>query len=216
MAEGYYLEEVKYLLKFNNDVVKEGHICKQLKTWEINFMEDNTYDQAKELFIKYQGNVFHMERDNLYKTFQKYNIPNNLLSLWYKELLLRNKEELLAPSNNKEITNNFFKYLELIRCNIQYFSMNDIKFAFDFFYKQKELDDFSKLVMIEIIINFIKDKGITDESIKKYCKEVLVRIDTSLFTVDDSYKYNGELPPYVLKEKITQRILDDTKALESL
>ena len=127
-----------------------------------------------------------------------------------------NKEELLAPSNNKEITNNFFKYLELIRCNIQYFSMNDIKFAFDFFYKQKELDDFSKLVMIEIIINFIKDKGITDESIKKYCKGVLVRIDTSLFTVDDSYKYNGELPPYVLKEKITQRILDDTKALESL
>lgn len=78
------------------------------------------------------------------------------------------------------------------------------------------MDDFSKLVMIEIIINFIKDKGITDESIKKYCKEVLVRIDTSLFTVDDSYKYNGELPPYVLKEKITQRILDDTKALKSL
>ena len=216
MAEGYYLEEVKYLLKFNHDVVKEGHIGEQLKTWEINFMEDNTYDQAKELFIKYQGNVFHMERDNLYKTFQKYNIPNNLLSLWYKELLLRNKELLLSPSNNKEITNNFFKYLELIRCNIQYFSMNDIKFAFDFFYKQKELDDFSKLVMIEIIINFIKDKGITDESIKKYCKGVLVRIDTSLFTVDDSYKYNGELPPYVLKEKITQRILDDTKALESL
>ncbi len=179
-------------------------------------MKDNTYNQAKELFIKYQGNTFHMERDNLYKTFQKYNIPNNLLSLWYKELLLRNKEELLSPSNNKEITNNFFKYLELIRCNIQYFLMNDIKFAFDFFYKQKELDDFSKLVMIEIIINFIKDKGITNESIKKYCKEVLVRIDTSLFTVDDSYKYNGELPPYVLKEKITQRILDDTKALKSL
>ncbi|SCC34173.1 hypothetical protein [Gilliamella intestini] len=179
-------------------------------------MKGDIYKQAKEIFFKYQGNSFFMEQDYLYKTFKNYNVPQNVLADWYKELLRNNKEQLLCASNNKEIKSKFFIYLELIRCNKQYFSNNDIEFAFDFFRKNKGLDDFSKIIMVEIIIKFIKQQNIIDTSIKEYCKVVLTKINTDSFTVDESYKYHGELPSYTLKENVSSRVLEDLEQIANL
>ncbi|MWP63239.1 hypothetical protein [Gilliamella sp. Pas-s25] len=179
-------------------------------------MKGDIYQQAKEIFFKYQGNSFFMEQDYLYKTFKNYNVPQNVLADWYKELLRNNREQLLSASNNSDIVVNFFVYLDLIKCNSQYFTTNDIEFAFNFFRKNKKLDDFSKIKIIEILIKFIKSKNISDNLIKKYCEEVLSKMDIASFTVDDSYKYNGKLPSHALKENIAPRILKDLEQISML
>jgi hypothetical protein len=179
-------------------------------------MKDDIYKQAKEMFFKYQGNSFFMERDHLYKTFKNYNVPQHVLADWYKALLENNKNRLLSASNNSDVVVNFFVYLDLIRCNSQYFSASDIDFAFDFFSKNEKLDDYSKIKIIEILINFIKYKKIADDRIKKYCKEVLSKMDINSFTVDKSYNDNGQLPSDVLKENIAPRILKDLEQISML
>lgn len=179
-------------------------------------MKENMYKQAKEIFFKYQGNAFFMGRDYLYETFKNYEVPQNILAEWYKELLLKNKEQLLSAPNNSEKVGKFFDYLELIRCNKQYFSNDDIVFAFDFFCKNEKLDNFSYLLMIEEIIDFIKSTNLADNSIKDYCKNILENMNIDSFTVDDRYKYENKLPFYALKENILPRILDDINQLNNL
>jgi hypothetical protein len=179
-------------------------------------MKDDIYKQAKEIFFKYQGNSFFMERDHLYKTFKNYNVPQNILVNWYKELLLKNKENLLSSSNNEKMIGEFFLYLDLIRCNKNYFSLDDINFAFNFLRKNEKLDDFSRLLMIEAVIDFIKSTNLSDSAIKDYCKNILSKMDIDSFTVDESYKYDGQLPSYVLKENIAPRILEDLEQISML
>lgn len=179
-------------------------------------MKENMYKQAKEIFFKYQGNAFFMGRDYLYETFKNYEVPQNILAEWYKELLLKNKEQLLSAPNNSEKVGKFFDYLELIRCNKKYFSNNDLEFAFNFFRKNENLDDISKIIMIEIIIKFLKERNTRNLSIEQYCKDVLTKINIDSYTIDDSYKYEGEFPSYTLKERVSQRILDDLNDLSNL
>ncbi|MWP62526.1 hypothetical protein [Gilliamella sp. Pas-s25] len=179
-------------------------------------MKDDIYQQAKEIFFKYQGNPFFMEQDYLYKTFKNYNVPQNILTDWYKELLLKNKEKLLSTSNNEKMIGDFFLYLDLIRCNKNYFSTDDITFAFNFLRNNEKLDDFSRLLMIETIIDFIKYTNFSDSTIKDYCKNILSKMDIASFTVDDSYKYNGKLPSHALKENIAPRILKDLEQISLL
>lgn len=182
----------------------------------MNYMNDEKYQEAKEIFFNYQGSAFFMANDGVYETYKSYAVPPAISDQWYLELLLKNKEQLLSAANNSEIAWRFYLYLNLIRCNKQYFTNDDIQFAFDYFCKSEKLDNFSYLLMIEQIIDFIKSINQTDNSIKNYCKKILENMNIDSFTVDDSYKYEGKFPSYTLKERVSQRILDDLNDLSNL
>lgn len=179
-------------------------------------MKDDMYKQAKEIFFKYQGNAFFMERDYLYKTFKNYEIPQNILVEWYQELLLKNKKQLMSTKINSEIIDSFSSYLNLLRSNKEYCSTDDINFAFNFLYKSKKLDDFSILLMIDKIINFIIELNISEDCIKKYCKNKLLEMNPDSFTIDNSYKIDGQWPPYALKKSIAQKTSINLEKLNML
>lgn len=179
-------------------------------------MNDDMYKQAKEIFFKYQGNAFFMERDYLYKTFKNYEVPQNILAEWYKELLLIDKKKLMSAKINSEITDSFSSYLNLLRANKEYCSTEDINFAFNFLYEIKKIDDFSILLMIDKIVNFVIELKISENCIKQYCKNTLLEMNLDSFTIDNSYKIDGKWPPYALKSSIAQKISIDLEKLNML
>lgn len=176
-------------------------------------MKEYMYKEAKEIFFDYQGNAFFMTRDGVYETFKNYAVPQVISDQWYQELLLKNKEQLLSESNNSEIVWRFYLYLHLIQCNKDYFEKDDIEFAFDFFIKNQKLDDYSKLKIIETIIDFLKSQSSTFPLITNFCKNILINMNIDSFTIDESYKNNNYDLSNLSQENLSNRISYDIKEL---
>ena len=45
---------------------------------EVFIMNENKYKEAKEIFMKYDGNHFFMAREEIYDTYKKYEVPEAL------------------------------------------------------------------------------------------------------------------------------------------
>ena len=70
-------------------------------------MNIKNYDEAKKIFLNYNGSYFHMHREGLLSDYRKFNISKKMEVEWLKEKV----EEILSKINEeKSIKEKYYKY----------------------------------------------------------------------------------------------------------
>ena len=107
-------------------------------------MSDDSILLAKEMFFKYGGSHFHMEREGEYKSYKSFDISKEQESLWIEEL---QKELLDKVKKDDVVGHNYNTLCSSIR---QYKSLDMLKELVDFVKSRREASDtFSLLLMAE-------------------------------------------------------------------
>lgn len=165
--------------------------------------------KAKEVFLKYSGNHFYMERGGEYENYKKYSISDIQEELWLNEY----QNELLSKVENEDIaTHSFSQLIDVLRRtkNMVFFQLLlDIV-------KRKEgnLDTFSQILMAEGILNIAESlKGNTEtENVKMAFQArqlALSMLNSSIkkpVTVASYFSNLGYLKDVLTEDKILNRI----------
>jgi hypothetical protein len=166
---------------------------------------------AKEIFMKYGGSHFHMEREGEYQYYKSFCITKEQEGLWIKEYL----QEMLNSIENEDIVSPSFS-----RLSISISEYNDIFY----FKKLVELvkckrvntDTFSQMRMAEEILDIIEDFSKNHDILNKNTKlirdakhlalDILNDITKKPITVASYYRDIGYLHDVIQEDKIISRV----------
>lgn len=166
--------------------------------------------RAKELFFKYGGSHFHMEREGEYSKYRGYNISREQEYKWIKEY----QGDLLERiKNEKIVSGNFYSLCASIE---EYGSLNSLKeLVIVTKDKSEVLDTFSLLLSTEAIlrvVDSIKD-DFRGKDILNFAKDVSLDILKSLLirpvTVAVSYFSTVSLIDLHNEQAILDRIKEE-------
>jgi len=170
--------------------------------WKIN---RKNYDDAKEIFIKYNGSHFQMEREFEYSKYKSYRVPKKLEQTWIYELekIFFDKLEIEFDENTivdilidlKQIILQYKdeKGLSLI---VKYANKNIVRF-----------DSFTKLMLAEIILHIINKLNISSTQIDtiNFARTVLEDICSQPIKIAESHFKNGCIPEYMSEDTLIDR-----------
>ena len=166
---------------------------------------------AKEIFLKYGGSHFHMEREGEYELYTSFNIPKELEKLWIKEF----QEELLEKvKQDKSVGQNYNLLCSTIR---QYYSLDMLKELVDNINSKKGvLDTFSMMLMVEGILDIVKyfeRNNLENNNSIKYARttsiELLKYLLNRPITIASVYLQNGDFTELYDKRNIQKRIREE-------
>ena len=157
---------------------------------------------AKEIFMKYAGSYFHMEREGEYGYYKSFGISKEQERLWSNEY----QKELMAKIETEDIVSPLFsKLVSLINQNKD---INGLQLLLEVAKRKRgNVDTFTQMRMAEeildIVESFIKNNekaNVTNEA-KKLALDILCNINVSSITIA-SYYQNIDYLKDVLKEDI--------------
>ena len=135
-------------------------------------MNIKNYDEAKKIFLDYDGSYFHMHREGVLSDYRKFNIPKKMEIEWLKEKI----EEILSKVNEeKSIKEKYHSYWNILYILTKTLEDDELlkktikTFEKDLMY----LDVFSINSILKMILN---NKSLW-EKVRHELKEILVNYD---------------------------------------
>ena len=173
----------------------------------------NSLEEAKNMFIKYNGSHFFMSREDDYEKYKGYNISKEQELIWINEIQQKNISEIKSGLLDAEnIANRFSAILSSLRThkNIELIPIivDTIKNL------SGRLDSFSKMRISECILEtvrslrFNKDlqNNIIIEDMKVFALDILKDISQNAIVVDPVYLKISHLKDEVKESVIMERI----------
>jgi len=166
------------------------------------------YMEAKKLFFEYGGSKFGMWHERVIEKYESFNVPKELERQWEEEVLnkLNQKMEMdCTPRQKRVIIQNYFHK------NREFNQKDSINFLKKNREKLKDMDDFSKLIVIELIFDLSlpeepkKRKPVVEKCIEKLNK-MLEQEANGEFVIDEAYYEQGQIPDYLANGKLRERI----------
>ena len=175
--------------------------------------QDKHCIKAKELFIKYNGSHFHMEREMEYTQYKSYGISPKMEKEWSVELRNALLVKLEGEKDQKKITNTVFDLKDLI---IQYY--DELGLASLVSYVEKNvsmLDTFTKLTIAETILNVLGEFNIFTKNKRKYANfaiGILEDICTKPVRISEYHLENGKIPDFMENAILIERAKNGVRA----
>lgn len=167
--------------------------------------------RAKEIFDKFDGNFFQMQREGVYEQYKKYMISEQTELQWMKEKKNEIVEILLTCKNNKSIADAF------AICGHYTVQMKDedtLNFMLKYVNEHKADWDtntvFRNVNAILSSICIMKDSYEKKKIIEK-CILWLENVLNRDFKVSDDYKEGGDMPDYLSTTKVLTNIRNTIK-----
>lgn len=164
-----------------------------------------TFICAKNIFEKYRGSYFHMERDGVLKEYKSYKIPREIEEMWLKEKEILIKQELLDCTNYKLIS----EHMELLgHYVVELKDLKELDFMIDYIVKRSfDWDSNTVIRCVNACLSAMNiSKGVRRRNIKDICVNILKEsIDRGIFISDD-YRENGTLPDYLSRDRLENNI----------
>jgi hypothetical protein len=171
----------------------------------------NNIEKAKEIFIKYGGSNFHMEREGEYEFYKSFNITKKEEIQWIREY---HKKVIIEIESENKVSIFTSKLSELSNSIILFKDIESFKSMIDTVKEKSELiDSFSQLRIAEeiysIVNAFSKSEVKKDNALpyaKKIVLDILNRIIKEPITVDEDYKNVQYLKDVLNENRIINRI----------
>lgn len=163
---------------------------------------------AKEIFLKYCGSHFHMEREGEYKLYKSFNITKEQEKPWIKEL---QKELLEKVKEDDAVGHNFNLLCSSIR---QYYSLDILKELVDYVNSRKEVfDTFSMMLMAEGVLGIVESferSNLRNHETVEFARAVSIEILECLLnrpiSIAPIYLQDGDLAELSNHKYIQKRI----------
>lgn len=162
------------------------------------------YDEAKEIFIKYNGSHFQMEREFEYSKYKSYRVPKEMERTWINELEEK-KFDMLEIESNESIIVDILIDLEQIL--VQYKDENGLLLIVKYAKNITKFDTFTKLIIAEIILNIIRELKLNNSQIDaiNFAITILEDICIEPVTISQSHLNNGNVPDYMSEAILRNR-----------
>lgn len=182
-------------------------------------MNDNRQLEAKEIYMKFGGSLFHMEREGEYENYKKYCVTKEQENIWDNEY----QNELLSKVANEDIVSDLF--LQLINTLRRTGNIKHIQMFLEFVNaKLDKMDTFSKLLVSEGVLGIVKslmkdnepDKTRIALEAKRFVHDILSKSIVLPITVASYYSDIDYLRDIITEDKImlrTQKLLNEINKL---
>jgi len=178
------------------------------------------YEEAKRMYLFYNGSHFFMERNGDIEKYKSFEVPKEMEKLWDKDIKYAAIEKI---KNEKNV--NILRMLcaGLIDLSANKKDIEGLIFVKDLLIeKQSIFDTFTQILIIEALIRGINEFRKTDinKMLNTMIEEViciLKNLQLKTITVSKDYYINNILPEYAIDDKLSSRISDDIQeCVESL
>jgi len=166
------------------------------------------YARARQIFLDYNGITFGMARNGILEEYKNAKVPKELELQWKEEVLeeLREKMKLDHPPRTSwGIISDYFM------ANQEFYKKDSIDFIRENKEKIQDMDDLSKLIVIEMIFNLSlpeepeKRKLVIEKCVKRLY-DMLEKEAKGEFVIDESYYEQGQIPDYLADGKLEERL----------
>lgn len=161
---------------------------------------------VKEMFHKYEGDFFQMERDGEYQEYKKYKVPRGLELQWIEELKDDLIKILLNCTNHKRIAETFALYGHYA---VQTKDEKMFEFMLRYVFEHnKDWDTNTTFRNINVMLSSIcilKNQNIKNEIVNKCILSLKDILDNGI-RISDDYKEKGKMPEYLSTERISANI----------
>jgi hypothetical protein len=182
-------------------------------------MGKDKYDRAKELFMKYCGSSFDMDREGYYAEYKQYNITKDLELIWREELKNKLFSELSTDNfdalSSLEKLDSGYDEQEILRKIEIYVSENIYK-----------ADSFIKLIYCEIMCAIVEQIVEDCKTVKKeLIKKTIYTIENILSDIlnnpvqikaDRDMEWVSAISPLNIEDYIKNRTTNRFKKVEAL
>jgi hypothetical protein len=166
---------------------------------------------AKALFMKYDGNTFHMRREGEYDIYKAFQVPREMEILWIRELrdtLLR--ELVMRPFTAPHASHLILRYLSSVSCfATDYSAVNTLIEAIA--PRTGEFDSFLKLRCAEDVIHACEAPGARAyhslPAARDFAERLLREVLENPIVVADEWQQEPHLPDTFSEEAIKRRAL---------
>jgi len=174
------------------------------------------YEKAKRIFLYYNGNYYLMERDGIYSDYKSYEIPKYYEKKWLYEKIIILLFEIKKENNVRKLLEKNMKVLELM------FEL-DKKTVYKkvFFQLRKnfnKMDMFSKVILIEMIIEKLNKKDFSKETgtLKKIILKLLMITQNENIISDDFKDKKGKSLNNITENEVLRRYSNIVKTINDL
>jgi len=172
----------------------------------------NNVGKAKEIFMKYAGSHFNMEREGEYRKYKRYRISNSMEKEWIIQYQ-RNISELLNKKTDMDIIAHLcYNIGSSVR---QYRNVEGFQILLDFIEnKMDSFDSFTKVLIAETLLDTAAVMGPTrlEPLYKQHAIEVgltlLNTVANNPVTVDNCYLNNALMSGNISEDQIMKRVQD--------
>ena len=174
--------------------------------------------EAKKLFIKYNGSYFQMDRDGVYTTYEKFNVPKEIEAKWKNELLGNVMERLQKETKKDKINDNLIQYCSMCS-NWRIFEAFEA-LAFYIINNIKVLDSFTLYIGVDGIFDILKEfkkMNTHQNECFSIAEKVFYAFRDSIkdnISVSDDYAVAGRIPDFLSYEKLQHRFYTSIKEWE--
>ncbi len=170
-------------------------------------MSDTGNKVAKELFLKYGGSYFHMEREGELYFYRKWNISKEQENVWIKEYQQENIKLLIEKQDATTVDSCFST---LCRTISEFKNTDSLKTLLEVVSQTyKQYDSFTKIRFSEELLHIAESDGLHKSSIwfdaKKLAIEILKNVIKNPITIDPYYKGLEYLSDILNEEKMMNR-----------
>ena len=149
-------------------------------------------ERAKELFLKYNGNRFFMDREGDGKEYESYRVPKETEKAWAEELV---SSFLESGLQGKEVLRSYSAAADLVRKDMRVVTWDEILY---YPLRAAQLDDVTILFMLGASFRMAENaarkgrfsKAETDAYLREldsYCRKVMVRAEEGTLSRHEDY-----------------------------
>lgn len=173
--------------------------------------------EAKELFRAYLGSHYFMSREDMYKTYQAFQVPQETEQMWRREMQEEYRARYLQEANLSTKALAFDLYAILAGQSKD--AEGDLRWMVKELKRNAEQLDTNTLVRhVNAICNFIsnlpnKRKRI---SIAGQMRQILQRAWEQPIWISEDYKQNGEFPDHLTVDRVAKSMQEVLRFCEQL
>lgn len=174
---------------------------------------NNSLEEAKKMFIKYNGSHFFMSREDDYEKYKRYNISKEQELIWINEIQQKNILEITGGLLDAEnIANRFSAILSSLRTHK---NIELIPIIFDTIKNlSRILDSFSKMRIAECMLETVRSLSFNKEleknkrigEMRVFAVNILKDVSQNAIVVDPAYLKIAHLKDEVEESVIVERI----------
>lgn len=169
----------------------------------------NNYNEAKKIFIKYNGSHFQMERELEYNKYKSYQVPKKMEKNWINEVEKKFFNKLKIESNESTIVDILMNLEQII---VQYKDENGLSLIVNYANKNIiKFDTFTKLIIAETILDIVSELKLKGNQIDtaEFAINILNDVIKNPIKISQDHLENGEIPNYMFSEVLVERAKKD-------
>ena len=170
-----------------------------------NIYSESDLKEAKNIYFRYGGNKFEMERDGVYKKYNNYGITKRQEGKWKDEIFEDYKSKIEKEYDNLKLENNIHGILML-----EYRTTEAINIVIDIL-NRRDIDTFSSILICEEIKKTLKytHENNNCDNVKSGLYQIKNKLLNEKITIDSRYLNASFMRDYDFSEcSIRNRILN--------